>query len=205
MSEENQNVEGTEEELVDNEILDELSANEEESGEESEVEDGEDVSADDDGGDSEEEAEGNSRGAREKRRDSQIDRLKEENRKLKAEAKESGSEKEGIVTNSELVERTFLAANGIKDREVQDEVIRLAHKFDIPVDEAMDDSDIKVRAEALIKKKAASRSVAKSTGGAAARTKGVAYHTAYFEKHGDFAPGATNEMISKVTDVLAKK
>ena len=179
MNEENQNVEEAEE-LVDNEILDELEADEDESGEESEEQASEDVSGDDGEGDDSEE-EGNTREARQDRAKSQIDRLKKENRELKAKAKEQGSDKEVVPTNSELVERTYLAANGIKDREVQDEIMRLATKFDIPVDEAMDDADISSRAEALLKKKAAAKSVTKATGGAASRTKGVAYHTAYFD------------------------
>ena len=203
MIDENQNVDEQDEGLVDNAEDHEFDGTtEDESGEESEEQDSDDLS-EDDGGDEDTDS-GNDREARKARRDAQIDRLKEENRKLKEQAKENGSKEEGVATNSELVERTFLSANGIKDREVQDEVMRLAKKFDIPVDEAMDDSDIKVRAEALIKKKAATKSVAQGTGGAAARTKGVAWHKAYFEKHGDFAAGAKNEMIAKVTEALAK-
>jgi hypothetical protein len=198
MNEENQNVE---EELVDNEILDELSTDEDESGEESEVEDSEDVSGDDDGGDSNDD--GNSREARKARRDAQIDRLKEDNRKLKDQLKENSSEKEVNNTSSELMERAFLAANDVKDKDAQNEVIRLADKFGTSVMDAIEDTDVMMRVNSIVKKKAADRSVAGGTGGSAQKTKGVAWHKAYFEKHGDFAAGATNSMISKVTDALA--
>ena len=203
MIEENQNVDGTEEELLDNEPEDEPGTDEDESGEESEEQDSDDLSEDDDGDDSGEE--GNSREARKARRDAQIDRLKEENRKLKESIKESGSEKSGLANNSELIERTYLSANGIVDKDVQNEVIRLANKFGMSVDEAMDDADIKLRADSLIKQKKAKQSVAKGTGGSAQKTRGVNWHTAYFEKNGDFAPGATQGMIAKVTDALAAK
>ena len=189
-----------EEELEVNDEQDESRTDEEESGEESEVEAGSDAESD---GESEER---DIRGERQERAKAQIDRLKAEKAKLKEEnerLKEGGQESVG--TNSELVERTFLAANGIKDRDVQDEVIRLAHKFDVPVDEAMDDADIAGRAETLIKKKAAARTVAKGTGGAGTKAKGVNYYVTYFEKHGDFPDGLSSEMISKVTDKLAEK
>ena len=203
MNEENQNVDETEveEELVDNDLQDESRTDGEESGEESEEQDSDDVSGTDDEDDPDE---GNSRGARKARRDAQIDRLKEENRKLKEQAKEKGSEK-GVETNSELTERAYLSANDLKDKDAQDEVIRLADKLGMTVIDAIDDGDIMMRANSIIKKKQAARSVAKGTGGSSQKTKGVSYHTAYFDKNGTFAEGATNEMIAKVTDELAKR
>jgi hypothetical protein len=205
--EETTNIE--EETLVDNPDEHEFDGTtEEESGEESEVEDSSDLSEDD--GTDEGGIEADPQTESQKRAKTQIDRLKAEKAKLKAENErlKKGSSQEGgevVATNSELIERTYLAANGIKDREVQDEVMRLAHKFDVPVDAAMDDTDIRARAETLIKKKKATQAVAKGTGGAGAKTKGVDYYTAYFTKNGDFPAGIPNEMIAKVTDKLAKQ
>lgn len=204
MLEENQNVEEGSEELVDNDTEHEFDGtNESEGGEESEIEDSENLSGDD--GEDESSEEGNSREARKARRDAQIERLKEENRKLKEQAKESGSEKEVDATSSELMERAYLASNDIKDKDAQNEVIRLADKLGLSVMDAIEDEDITLRVTSLLKKKKAQQSVAQGTGGSAQKSKGVSWHTSYFEKHGDFAPGATQEMISKVTDALAAK
>lgn len=194
-----------EEELETNDEDDESATDESESGEAPEVEDGTDLS-DDDGEDADNDGDNETsedRQARKDRAEAQINRLKEENRQLKTKLKESG-EKGEIGANSDLVERTYLSANGYKDRAVQDEVMRLAKKFDMSVDEAMQDADIKERADKLVKAKEAERSISKGTGGSSVKTKGVSYYLAYFKQHGDFPANTSAEMISKVTDELAK-
>lgn len=206
MSEEkNVHEEVHEEELEANESDDESTTDEAESGEATEVEDDDAVSDEDDSGDTGDGGEADDTHARRERAQAQIDRLKEENRTLKDRLKEGDKKGETVASNSELVERTYLSAYGYKDKDVQNEVIRLARKFDMSVDQALDDADIKSRADALIKQKQAAQSVSKGTGGASSKKKGLNYHLSYFKKHGDFAPDASPDMIAKVSDELAKE
>lgn len=188
------------EELVDNEANDEFTGTaEEESSEEPEIEN----SSDADGDDGNDERTARAKAQRERLAE-EIKQLKAEKAKLKEGSKENNSKESQLATNSELVERTYLAANGIKDKDVQNEVMRLAKKFDISVDQALDDTDINQRANALIKKKQAAQAVAKSTGGTATGKKTPSYYADYFKKNGDFPSGTSSDMIAKATDILAK-
>lgn len=168
----------------------------EETTEEEEIED--DASEDD--GDESDEAKD--------RAESQIDRLKREKAELKEKLDKAGEGKDegGKEFSSELVERTYLASNGIKDREAQEEVMRLAKKFDMQVDEALEDSDIKSRADSIIKRKQAKQSVAGGGGGKGGSTsKDVDYYRRQFEKTGDFPDDTPADMIAEVTEELAEQ
>jgi len=192
-----------EEVLEDNTPEDDNGTDGEDSTEESEGEDSEPIEPDEEPVDISK--------PKEERRNHQIDRLKKEKADLKKENErlKQGGEKgqEGgssLATNTELMERTFLAANGYKDKDVQNEVLRLAHKFDVPVNEALEDKDITSRAESILKRKTAQNSIARGTGGAAKKGKDAGYVASYFKKHGDFPEGTSNSLISKATDILAK-
>lgn len=187
-----------EEELVDNDAENEFTGtDEDESGEESEVEDSENLSRDDgeDGiGDDPKLA----------RAEAQKARLTKEINDLKAEKARLKKEKGGeVVTNSEKIDRTYLAANGMTDKDAQNEVLRLSKKFDLDVMDAFEDPDIKSRAEAIVKRKAAQKAIAGGTGGAAKKSKDAAWHAAYYKKNGDFHADATNEQIVKASEILA--
>lgn len=120
--------------------------------------------------------------------------------------KKGGEESSGINKDfdQELISRTYLAAQaGIKDKEVQDEALRLAEKFGMNIAEAMSDADISTRLTNLQKRKEAQRAVAKSTGGSTSRTKDVSFYLEYFKKNGDFPAGTPTSMIARVTESLA--
>lgn len=142
---------------------------------------------------------------RARRRDSQIERLKREKAELKAKLAERGGETSDAKanTNTALIERTYLSANGYKDKEVQMEILRLAGKFDLSVDEALEDKDIKRRADSLVAERKAARSVAPSTGGARQTTRDVSYWAKRLTDKGEAAP--TPEMRAKVLASLAGK
>lgn len=145
------------------------------------------------------------RDERTRRRDSQIERLKREKAELKAQLAERGGETSDAKanTNTALIERTYLAANGYKDKEVQAEILRLAKKFDLSVDAALEDTDIKRRADALLAERKAARSVAPSTGGARQTTRDVDYYVKRLTEKGEQAP--TAEMRAQVLARLAGK
>jgi len=142
---------------------------------------------------------------RARRRDSQIERLKREKAELKEKLAERGGETSDAKanTNTALIERTYLSANGYKDKEVQMEILRLAGKFDLSVDEALEDKDIKRRADSLVAERKAARSVAPSTGGARQTTRDVDYWAKRLTDKGEVAP--TPEMRAKVLARLAGK
>jgi hypothetical protein len=145
------------------------------------------------------------KGERTHRRDSQIERLKREKAELQAKlAERSGETGDAKAnTNTALIERTYLAANGYKDKEVQAEILRLAKKFDLSVDEALEDADIKRRADALLTERKAARSVAPGTGGTRQTTRDVDYWTKRLADKGEQAP--TAEMRAQVLKKLAGK
>jgi len=127
-------------------------------------------------------------------------------KRLREKASKQGSQesKERPELDQELISRTYLAAQaGIKDKEVQDEALRLAEKFGMNIAEAVSDSDISTRLTNLQKRKEAQKAVAKSTGGSTSRTKDTAYYLSYFKQHGDFPAGTPSSMIAKVAGELA--
>jgi hypothetical protein len=140
---------------------------------------------------------------RKRRRDAQIERLKKERDEWREKARQVSNEGKKEVS-SDLVARTYLAANGITDKEVQQEAIRLAKKFDFSIDAALDDEDIKTRLDNLVKQKTTQRAIAKNTGGASQKQKDVGYYLSYFKQHGDFPTGTSSSMIAKVTQALAE-
>jgi len=187
---ENEN-ESKEEENNDNDYGSDV--DEKESREEAEGEDGADSEADD------------SSDERGQRRDSQIERLKREKAELKAKLDSRSGAESGAKENKNagLIERTYLAANGYKDKEVQAEILRLAEKFDLSVDEALEDKDIKRRADSLVAERKATNSVATGTGGARQTTRDVSYWAKRLTDKGEAAP--TPEMRAKVLASLAGK
>lgn len=184
-----------EEEDTNLEETNEHTADTEESTEETEGEDGGDTDESD-----------TERDERRERRESQIDRLKKKNDEYKRRLKEFESTKgtgNGKETNSELIERTYLAANGVTDKEAQAEAIRLAHKFDFSIDEALDDADIKRRVDNIVRERKANRSVTASSGGARQSPRTVEYWVKQTQEKGVLAP--TEEMRKKVLERLAGK
>lgn len=182
-----------EEEDTNLEETNEHTADTEESTEETEGEDGGDTDESD-----------TERDERRERRESQIDRLKKKNDEYKRRLKEFESAKgTGKETNSELIERTYLAANGVTDKEAQAEAIRLAHKFDFSIDEALDDADIKRRVDNIVRERKANRSVTASSGGARQSPRTVEYWVKQTQEKGVLAP--TEEMRKKVLERLAGK
>ena len=127
--------------------------------------------------------------------------------KNKRKAKESKPQEQESNSNydQELVNRTYLAAQAdIKDRDVQDEALRLADKFGMSIAKAMDDPDISTRLKNMQKQKQSEAAIAKTTGGSQRTTKDVDFYVTYFNKHGDFPADATSEMIAKATGKLAR-
>lgn len=121
-------------------------------------------------------------------------------------SREDGSKESTVkgTFDQELISRTYLAAQaGITDKEVQNEALRLASKFNLNIAEALDDSDIMSRLKNLQKQKATQNAVAKGTGGAATRSKDASYYVSYFKQNGDFPDGTPSSMIAKVTQELA--
>lgn len=101
----------------------------------------------------------------------QIERLKRERDEWKRKAEEagqggskSGSQGSQAQVAPGLVERTFLAAEGYKEKEVQEEVLKLANKFGLSVDEALEDPDIRLRADGLQKRLQAQQASSRPTG-----------------------------------------
>jgi uncharacterized protein YdiU (UPF0061 family) len=152
--------------------------------------------------------------AKKQRANAQIERLKEEKDELKGEVEklrdqvhgdEEADDQSGGEANPDLVKRTYLAANGIEDEDAQQEVIRLADKFDLEVDKALEDEDIKRRADAIVEKKQAKQSVASGQegGDGGATKKDADYYQREFEKNGEFPDDTPREMIAEVTERLA--
>lgn len=127
--------------------------------------------------------------------------------KNKKKAKESKPQEQESNSNydQELINRTYLAAQAdIKDRDVQDEALRLADKFGMSIAKAMDDPDISTRLKNMQKQKQSEAAIAKTTGGSQRTTKDVDFYVTYFNKHGDFPADTPSSMIAKVTGKLAQ-
>lgn len=197
------------EELEANTAEDEFTPSEEESGDESEVETGGDLSGDDEDGDysgEEDESAEDSRRARKDRAKAQIERLKEENRRLKEENRKAKKENGLSPTSTDIMAKAFLAAtHDIKESEAQEEALRLADKFEMTVDELMEDPDYRQRITGIQKRLVNQRKVAASSGGAAARKKGAEYAAEYFKKNHAFPEGTSLEVRSKALDLISGK
>ena len=127
--------------------------------------------------------------------------------KNKRKAKESKPQEQESNSNydQDLINRTYLAAQAdIKDRDVQDEALRLADKFGMSIAKAMDDPDISTRLKNMQKQKQSEAAITKTSGGSQRTTKDVDFYVTYFNKHGDFPADATSEMIAKATGKLAR-
>lgn len=127
--------------------------------------------------------------------------------KNKRKAKESKPQEQESNSNhdQELVNRTYLAAQAdIKDKDVQNEALRLAEKFGMSIAEAVEDPDISTRIKNMQKQKQSEAAIAKTSGGSQRTTKDVNYYVSYFNKHGDFPADTPSSMIAKVTGKLAQ-
>lgn len=128
-------------------------------------------------------------------------------REKQAKTKESSGQTQegGQALDRELMERTYLAAQlKIDDVDVQDEAIRLAKKFDMPITAAVNDPDIKTRLDNLIKQKKAQNAIAGGTGGSTSRGKTAEYYASEYKRTGKL-PELDTAMTAKVLDVLARK
>lgn len=196
----------TDELSEDNTAEYESGTDEAESGEESEVEAGGDVSSDD-GGDSEEggDDDGESHEARKTRAQAQIERLKEENKRLKEEKRKA--QREGSLSSStDMMAKAFLAAtHDIREPEAQEEALRLADKFDMTVDELMEDPDYKNRVASVQKRLVNQRKVAATSGNAGAKQKGAEYVAEYFKKNQTFPKDTPLDIRSQAIDIVNGK
>lgn len=139
---------------------------------------------------------------------SELDKLKRESFAAKRlrEKKSAEGSKESVEKGSdfdkEMIERTFIAVHAkVDDPEAQDEVIRLARKFDMSVSDAVKDPDIKLRIENLQKQKKARQAVAGQTGSAKNNNRGVDYHVEQYKTKGVLPSDPS--MIAKVLEKLA--
>jgi hypothetical protein len=127
--------------------------------------------------------------------------------RLRGKGKESGKENSRESTQSydqDLIARTFLAAQaGINDPEVQDEALRLAKKFDMPIDQAMKDADIEMRVKNLQKQQQAKAGIAGGNGAGGVKSRSVEQYTNEFRKTGKLPDDP--RLVSKILDELTKK
>jgi hypothetical protein len=151
-----------EEEIVDNTEDNAPVTEEQETGETAEIEAADDHA--DDGG------AGGTTSTPKSRAEAQINRLKKEIEELKK------GQGQAPALNNDLINRTYLTASGYKDRDVQDEVLRLAGKFGLTVDQALEDNDIKTRAAALVKQKEVAQASARPTGKGGATKKDAQWY-----------------------------
>lgn len=189
----------------DNPQSDDTGTTEEESGEESEVETGEDISSDD-GEDGERDTEEEeSRNSRKDRAKAQIERLKEENKRLKEEKRKL--ERTGKATQStDIMAKAFLASTyDIKESDAQDEAIRLADKFDMSIDELMEDPDYRDKISSIQKRIVNQRKVSANTGGASQRKKDASYVADYFKKNQTFPEGTSLELRNEAINLVTGK
>jgi hypothetical protein len=123
--------------------------------------------------------------------------------RLRGKGKESGKEStQGY--DQDLIARTFLAAQaGINDPDVQDEALRLAKKFDMPIDQAMKDADIEMRVKNLQKQKLAKAGIAGGNGAGGVKPRSVEQYTNEFRKTGKLPDDP--RLVSKILDELTKK
>lgn len=146
--------ETTEEELEANETDNALDTEEPEVGdEEAEIETGTDFQDDGD--------------ARAERARNQINRLKEEVRRLKSERSgEKGGQKgdEPQVASSDLLYRTYLGQQGYTNRDVQDKAIDRAKRLGMSVDQLIADPDEKAVLDAAVQRIKATNASARPTG-----------------------------------------
>jgi hypothetical protein len=179
-------------ELEVKETEDESGTDTEESTEESEGEDGSDSGEDD-----------------------TVTLTKEEHAKLLREShaakrlrekKSIQKDSEGSETlDQELVERTYLAAQlQILDGDIQDEALRLKEKLGFDsIAKAVNDPDIKLRLDNLIKDKKTKQSVAGGTGGSVQKGRGVNYYVSEYKRTGKLPDD--KRIISQILDVLAQE
>lgn len=139
---------------------------------------------------------------------SELDKLRRESfaakRLREGKTKKSGEEssKETQDFDKEMIERTFIAVHAkVDDPEVQDEVIRLARKWDMTVADAVKDPDIKLRIENLQKQKKARQAVAGQTGSAKNNNRGIDYHVEQYKTKGVLPNDPV--AIAKVLEKLA--
>lgn len=199
----NENIDSTNDEVLEDNLSDnEFGEHQSESGEEPQEQMGSDLQGDDDG-----DSEGDSqRQARKDRADAQIARLKEENRKLKEAKRKAERESKVGSSGTDMMAKAFLAAtHDIKEPDAQEEALRLADKFDMSVDEFMEDPDYRQKITGMQKRIVQNRKVAANTGGAAQRKKDAGYVADYFKKNNDFPQGTSLELKNEAIDLMSRK
>lgn len=137
----------------------------------------------------------------------ELEKLQRESHAAKRlrERKEKVSDKdsEGAQTlDQDLIERTFLAAQmQILDSDVQDEAMRLKDKLGFDsIAKAINDPDVKMRLDNLIKQKKAQQSVAGGTGGSVQKGRGIEYHVAEYKKSGKLPDD--QRLVAQILDKL---
>jgi hypothetical protein len=136
----------------------------------------------------------------------ELDKYKREaaaaKRLRESRGKVSEKSTESTEYDQDLIERTFLAAQAsIIDPEVQDEAIRLARKFGMPITQAVKDVDISMRLRSMQEQRKAQRSVAKGTSGSTTQARGVEWYAKQYKEKGILPED--RKMVSKILDYLA--
>lgn len=119
---------------------------------------------------------------------------------LKEEASKEDSSKDNKLTLGEIA---YFKGEGITDKEAMAEVVRLANKFGMSLDEAVDDSDVMDRAKGIARKNENNQKIAPTKGGATRQTQDEVYWARQLQEKGKSAP--TAEMRRKVREYLAGK
>lgn len=192
--------------LEDNQTQDELGTTEAESSEESQEQVGEDLSGDDaDGGEGGDSLDQGSE-ARKARAQAQIERLKEEKRKLQEENRKLKKDGGVAPSNTDMIAKAYLASTfGINDPTAQEDAIERASKFDMTIDEYMEDQDFREKTQSYQKRLAQQRKVAATTGTGNQRKKGAEDAAAYFKKHNSFPEWADLDVQDKAIDLIRNR
>lgn len=139
---------------------------------------------------------------------SELDKLRRESfaaKRLREKKSEQGSKegsKETQDFDKEMIERTFIAVHAkVDDVEAQDEVIRLARRFDMSVADAVKDPDIRQRIENMQKQKKARQAVAGQTGSAKNNNRGIDYHVEQYKTKGVLPSDPST--IAKILEKMA--
>lgn len=160
-------IDENEEELEANELED--APNTEETEADAEAEQVEDDDADEHDANSEDRSDARSRAK------AQIDRLKEEVRRLKAEKGSQEGDKKGSaqesVASNELVSRTYLGTKGYSNEAIQDKAIERAERLGMSVDQLLRDPDEKAVLDAAVKRMTAKAASSRPTGKGGSKTR----------------------------------
>lgn len=132
----------------------------------------------------------------------QIDRLKEENRRLKEQIGSSTGEKgfeTPVTADSELLYRAYLTQKGIDQEEVQDKAIERSKRLGVSIDKLLRDEDERQLLELHAKRISSSHASARPTGRGGATKKDAQWYVDNGQMPDD------PKMVTQVWKLLAEK